>query len=58
MIIDFFTRRRIDKDAPAKCEIIDWHDDEPMVLIDGLVPRELAVRFVAECEKFNQEASR
>lgn len=58
MVIDFFTRRRIDRYAPAKLEIIEWDETQPTVLFDGIAPRDLAMRFKAECEKFNRETSR
>lgn len=63
-VIDFRTRMPIGlpvKDRPAKLEIISWRD--PMargiakvkgrVLVDGILPEELAVKFQAMCEEWN-----
>lgn len=63
IVIDLATRRRISPAPEASFGIIrgddpelqqDLDTDGSFVLVDGLVPRELAAKMVAMCEEYNR----
>jgi len=57
-IIDFQTRRRTVDALPATIDIIDHDDTQPLVLFDGICPRDLAAQLRDMIETHNRSASK